>query len=129
MSIFVAQLIKVPYPLLGGQMKLNKKVEIGINAIGALKKRDGFATSKDLAPEVGTTISSLEQVMRNLRQGGIVTVKKGPGGGYCLNKDNEVTAYTVAIAVGRFGEVDASDQSASSQLRQSILQAYHNVKL
>lgn len=111
-------------------MKLNKKVEIGINAVGALKKREGFSSSKDLAAEVGTSVNFLEQIMRNLRQGGIVNVKRGPGGGYALNKENEVTAYSVAKAVGRFNDgVDAEDQSVSAQLRNNILQAYQNVKL
>lgn len=112
-------------------MKLNKKVEIGINAVGALKKREGFASSKDIAAEVGTTVNFLEQIMRNLRQGGIVNVKRGPGGGYSLNKESEVTAYSVAKAVGRFNEgSDATEQSdVSNQLRQSIVQAYQNVKL
>lgn len=111
-------------------MKLNKKVEIGLNAITALKKREGFASSKDIAAEVGTTVNFLEQIMRNLRQGGIVNVKRGPGGGYSLNKETEVTAYAVAKAVGRFNDgVNTEDQSVANQLRQNILQAYQNVKL
>lgn len=112
-------------------MKLNKKVEIGINAVSALKRREGFASSKDIAAEVGTTVNFLEQIMRNLRQGGIVNVKRGPGGGYALNKENEVTAYSVAKAVGRFNdELDTpNDPHPSAQLRNNILQAYQNVKL
>lgn len=111
-------------------MKLNKKLEIGINAVSALKKREGFVRTSDIAEEIGTTVNFLEQIMRNLRTGGIVVVKRGPGGGHSLNKESELSAYDVAKAVGRFQDnlVDG-DVSLNAQLRNNILEAFRNTKL
>jgi Rrf2 family protein len=111
-------------------MKLNKKLEIGINAVTALRTRDGFVRTADIAKEIGTTVNFLEQIMRNLRTGGLVTVKRGPGGGYSLNKDSDLTAYSVAKAVGRFPDnlIDG-DASAPSQLRKNIVEAFRSTKL
>lgn len=111
-------------------MKLNKKLEIGINAVSALKKREGFVRTADIATEIGTTVNFLEQIMRNLRTGGIVTVKRGPGGGYSLNKETEITAYSVAKAVGRFNDnLKDGDVSLTAQLQKNILEAFRNTKL
>lgn len=111
-------------------MKLNKKLEIGINAVSALKKREGFVRTADIAQEIGTTVNFLEQIMRNLRTGGIVTVKRGPGGGYSLNRESELSAYSVAQAVGRFKDSPAEeDASLPAQLRKNIMEAFRNTKL
>lgn len=111
-------------------MKLNKKLEIGINAVSALKKREGFVRTADIAGEIGTTVNFLEQIMRNLRTGGIVTVKRGPGGGYALNKESELSAYNVAKAVGRFTEDEGrGDDSLTGTLRRNIVDAFINTKL
>jgi Rrf2 family transcriptional regulator, iron-sulfur cluster assembly transcription factor len=111
-------------------MKLNKKLEIGINAVTALKKREGFVRTADIAIEIGTTVNFLEQIMRNLRTGGIVTVKRGPGGGYSLNKESDLTAYAIAKAVGRFPDnLKNGDLSLPDQLRNNIVQAFINTKL
>lgn len=113
-------------------MKLNKKVEIGINAIEALKKRETFVRTKDIAVEVGTTVNFLEQIMRNLRTDGLVLVRRGPGGGYMLNKEAQVTALDVANAVGRNLGLDldqATTVSSVNELRKNILEAFANTKL
>lgn len=111
-------------------MKLNKKLEIGINAVSALKKREGFVRTADIASEIGTTVNFLEQIMRNLRTDGIVTVKRGPGGGYSLNTEADLTAYSVAKAVGRFSNnLKDGDVSLTAQLQKNILEAFRNTKL
>lgn len=114
-------------------MKLNKKLEIGINAIAALKKRGantGPVKTALLAEEIGTTPNFLEQIMRNLRVSGIVSVQRGPGGGYSLNHDPELTAYAVAKAVGRFPDnLNDGDASVPAQLRKNILEAFRSTKL
>lgn len=109
-------------------MKLNKKVEIGMNAVVALKKREGFVKTADIASEVGTTINFLEQIMRNLKNGGIIDVKRGPGGGYALKKEKEVTAYIVAKAVGRFPDT-VQPSTLADQLHNNIVEAFRQVKL
>lgn len=111
-------------------MKLNKKLEIGINVVTALDKHDGFMRTADLAKEVRTTINFLEQIMRNLRTAKIVQVRRGPGGGYCLNKYMPYTAYDVAKAVGRFGDnLKHGDVSATAQLQKNIIEAFRNTKV
>lgn len=105
-------------------MKLTKNVEIGINALNALKSKTDYARVADLAVEVGTTIHFLEQIMRNLKNAGLVTVKRGPGGGYVLQKDAKITAYQVAQALGKdFGTLRL-DEAPVSRLHKSIVDAF-----
>ena len=111
-------------------MKLNKKVEIGMNVVGALQKRQGFVRTADLATEIGAPKSFLEQIMRDLRTGGIVDVKHGPTGGYALKKDTELTAYSVAKAVGRFPDDELpADSGLSGILKKNIEEAFKSTKL
>lgn len=110
-------------------MKLNKKLEIGMSAVKALKNKVGPTRTSDLAVEIGTTVNFLEQIMRNLRNEGIVGVKRGPGGGYFLVVPSIVTAYHVAKAVGRdMGEL-RFDESPTSRLSKSIIDAYLNTTI
>jgi len=111
-------------------MKLNKKLEVGINAVNMLKNREGPTRTSDLANTIDTTINFLEQVMRNLRQAGLVTVRRGPGGGYVLNRENgPITAWHVAKAVGRdFGTV-SFDQAPTSRLNKAIVDAFINTTI
>lgn len=109
-------------------MKLNKKVELGIKAVNALKGRIAPTRTADIASQVGTTINFLEQIMRNLRAAGLVTVKRGPGGGYMLNEDKLITAYLVAEAVGRKLGAPSTDGTPNGRLKNAILEAfYHTV--
>jgi len=110
-------------------MKLTKKVELGINAVNALKNCDKPVRTQDLAVQVGTTLHFLEQIMRNLRSAGIVTVKRGPGGGYTLASATAVTAHAVATAVGRdFGTV-TNDESPVDRLSKAVTEAFMNTTI
>jgi len=111
-------------------MKLNKKVELGINAVTALKKYETPVRTQDLAAEIGTTQHFLEQVMRNLRTAGIVASVRGPGGGYKLvPTTTPITALHVAKAVGRdFGTLSL-DQAPMSRLGKAITEAFLNTTL
>lgn len=106
-------------------MKLNKKVELGIKAVNALKNRQTPTRTADIASEVGTTVNFLEQIMRNLRSAGIVTVKRGPGGGYSLDTSKTVTAYLVAQAVGRELGTPSADGTSTGRLKNAILDAFY----
>lgn len=110
-------------------MKLNKKVELGIKAVEALKKYDAPSKISDLATEIGTTVNFLAQIMRNLRNEGIVTVKRGPGGGYVLPKDSTVTAYHVAKAVGRDFGILSLDEAPMSRLTKAVTEAFLNTTI
>lgn len=110
-------------------MKLTKKVELGINAVTALKKYPNPVRTQDLATEIGTTLNFLEQVMRNLRVAGIVVSVRGPGGGYKLASTEPVTAYAVAKAVGRdFGEMSLDDKPMN-RLSKAVTQAFQETVL
>lgn len=110
-------------------MKLNKKVELGINAVNALKKYETPVRIQDIAVEVGTTVTFLAQIMRNLRDAGIVTVKRGPGGGYVLTKGSTVTAYHVAKAVGRDFGTMSLDDAPLSRLGKALTEAFVNTTI
>ena len=110
-------------------MKLNKKLEIGINAVNILKTKTTATRTSDLALEIGTTVNFLEQIMRNLRTAGIVTVKRGPGGGYSLNRETfgNVTALDVANAVGRnISSTTTTGGAPVGRLNQAIVDAFVN---
>jgi Rrf2 family iron-sulfur cluster assembly transcriptional regulator len=93
-------------------MKLNKKLELGVNVVNELKNHQGPARVRDLAVKVNTTTAFLEQVMRNMRQAGLVTSTRGPGGGYSLSANQpNITAYHVAKAVGHdFGVLNLGNE-------------------
>jgi Rrf2 family protein len=111
-------------------MKFNRHLEIGINAVIALKKRNTPTRVQDLLEEVGTTQNFLEQVMRKLRVEGIVVSVRGPGGGYVLaNTPTPITAYHVAKAVGRDFGVLSLDQAPMDRLGKAITDAYLNTVL
>src|SRR5271167_4098883 len=106
-------------------MKLNKKVELGINAVSALKKYANPVRTQDLAVEIGTTQHFLEQVMRNLRTAGIVVSVRGPGGGYKLvPSPTPISALQVAKAVGRDFGVLSLDEAPMSRLGKAITEAF-----
>jgi len=110
-------------------MKLNKKVELGINVVNAMKKYDKAVRTQDLATEIGTTTHFMEQIMRYLRNDGIVASVRGPGGGYVLAKDRTITAYHVAKAVGRDFGVMSLDEAPLSRLSKALIEAFVNTTI
>lgn len=112
-------------------MKLTRKLEIGINAVNVLKTKTGPTKVADMTTDVGTTVNFLEQIMRNLREAGIVSVKRGPGGGYILNKEAPVTAMQVARALKSepVASDSAIDQSPVGRLNQALKLAFLNTSI
>jgi Rrf2 family iron-sulfur cluster assembly transcriptional regulator len=109
-------------------MKLTKNVEISMNALKVLKSKEGFVRVQDMASEVGTTVHFLEQIMRKLKNAGLVDVKRGPGGGYAFKRDlGEVNAFQVASAFGKFSlSLNADDTSPANRLKLSVAEAFRN---
>lgn len=111
-------------------MKLNKKLELGIKAVEKLKTLGTEPVrTQDLAVQIGTTTSFLEQVMRNLRIAGIVTATKGPNGGYSLAGKVQVTAFQVAKAVGRDFGTEKIDGTPTSRLSLALTRAFQDTVL
>jgi Rrf2 family protein len=51
------------------------------------KRGEGYLTTTDLSPRLGLSISYLENILKPLKDSGIVLSMKGPGGGYMIRGD------------------------------------------
>lgn len=103
-----------------------------MSVVSALRDRTTFTKTSDLASTIGVSRAFLEQIMRNLRMAGILSVKRGPGGGYALNPDREsFTALDVANAVGNtLGSLTTDSGSDTyNRLTTSIIEAFLNTTL
>lgn len=66
----------------------------------ALFQKKGPVTLADISVKQSISISYLEQLFAKLRQHGLVTGMRGPGGGYCLARDaDEITIANILNAV------------------------------
>ncbi|MDH3560892.1 MAG: Rrf2 family transcriptional regulator, partial [Gammaproteobacteria bacterium] len=66
----------------------------------ALHQDKGPVTLADISAQQSISISYLEQLFARLRQNGLVTGMRGPGGGYCLARSaSEITIATILNAV------------------------------
>ena len=110
-------------------MKLNKKLEIGINAVSALKKKKDLVKTAALANEIGTTPTFLVQIMHALRVADIVIVRRGQGGGFTIDKDKEIMAYAIAKAVGALDDNLKGEKGSVLELRRKLVDAFKNTKL
>jgi len=83
-------------------MKLSTKGRHAVTAMMelALYQKQGPVTLADISVKQSISISYLEQLFSKLRQHGLVTGMRGPGGGYCLARDaGEITIATILNAV------------------------------
>lgn len=53
----------------------------------ASQRNAGYLATTDLSPRLGISISHLENILKPLRDCGLVAAIKGPGGGYMLQGD------------------------------------------
>lgn len=113
-------------------MRINKRTEVGIKAIGVLRTKGTPTKTKVLSDEISTTVSFLEQVMCELSKAGIVFVKRGKSGGYVINPDyQEITAYNVASALGQEFNIYLSGPPTNSteRLNYEITEAFLRTKI
>jgi Rrf2 family iron-sulfur cluster assembly transcriptional regulator len=83
-------------------MKLSTKGRHAITAMMELALRDskGPVTLADISVEQSISVSYLEQLFARLRNHGLVTGMRGPGGGYCLRRPaTEITIAEILSAV------------------------------
>jgi Rrf2 family transcriptional regulator, iron-sulfur cluster assembly transcription factor len=105
-------------------MKLNRQLELAINAVNALKNEHKPVRTQDVALKIGATTHFLEQIMRKLRVYGIVASVRGPGGGYTLAQPSTpITTYDVALAVGH-SFVSNVSEGPTTRLNNAVIQAY-----
>lgn len=50
------------------------------------KRAKGYVTATEMAPDLGLSVSHLENILKSLRDHGIVTSTRGPGGGYAISE-------------------------------------------
>jgi len=66
----------------------------------ALQHEKGPVTLADISSQQSISISYLEQLFARLRQQGLVTGMRGPGGGYCLARPaSEITIANILASV------------------------------
>lgn len=83
-------------------MKLSTKGRHAITAMMelALRNEQGPVTLADISVEQSISVSYLEQLFARLRNHGLVTGMRGPGGGYCLRRPaTEITIAEILSAV------------------------------
>ncbi len=83
-------------------MKLSTKGRHAVTAMMelALQRDKGPVTLADISAQQSISISYLEQLFARLRQHGIVTGMRGPGGGYCLARPaSEITIANILATV------------------------------
>ena len=83
-------------------MKLSTKGRHAITAMMelALRNNKGPVTLADISAEQSISVSYLEQLFARLRNHGLVTGMRGPGGGYCLRRPAaEITIAEILSAV------------------------------
>ena len=73
---------------------------------------EGYVTTTDLSPRLGLSISHLENILKPLKDEGIVLSMKGPGGGYMIRGDvSMISIWDVA----RVFEKTLMDEDPSNQ--------------
>ncbi|HYQ71399.1 MAG TPA: Rrf2 family transcriptional regulator [Gammaproteobacteria bacterium] len=83
-------------------MKLSTKGRHAVTAMMelALQHNKGPVTLADISAQQSISISYLEQLFARLRQHGLVTGMRGPGGGYCLAMPaSEITIANILSTV------------------------------
>ena len=96
-------------------MKLSTKGRHAVTAMMelALQHEKGPVTLADISTQQSISISYLEQLFARLRQHGLVTGMRGPGGGYCLARPAH--EITIANILSTVDEVSRRDDQPLAQ--------------
>ena len=96
-------------------MKLSTKGRHAVTAMMelALKHKKGPVTLADISAQQAISISYLEQLFARLRQHGLVTGMRGPGGGYCLARP--AAEITIANILATVDDVTRREEQPHTQ--------------
>lgn len=96
-------------------MKLSTKGRHAVTAMIelALQHRNGPVTLADISAQQSISISYLEQLFARLRQHGLVTGMRGPGGGYCLARP--AAEITIARILATVDDVSRREEMPHTQ--------------
>ena len=82
------------------------------------QRGEGYMTTTDLSPRLGLSVSHLENILKQLKDDGIVLSMKGPGGGYMIRGDASLISIWDVACVFEKPLVD-EDRSSEDQLHAS----------
>ena len=96
-------------------MKLSTKGRHAVTAMMelALRHNKGPVTLADISAQQSISISYLEQLFARLRQHGLVTGMRGPGGGYCLARP--AAEITIASILATVDDVSRREEMPHTQ--------------
>ena len=103
-------------------MRLTSKGRYAVTAILdiAIHQENGLVSVKDIAKRQNISESYLEQLLGRLRQAGLVSSQRGPGGGYSLK--DEPSNVSVSLVIQAVGEgVDVTLCSGSGDCNLSLI--------
>ena len=101
-------------------MKLSTQSRYGVRALFdiAFHSVEGEAQVKDISRRQEISPRYLEQIFQKLKKAGILGSKRGPSGGYFLNKKPEeiTVGEVVRITEGQFNPVRCQDSENSDKV-------------
>jgi len=100
-------------------MKLSTKGRHAVTAMMelALQHNKGPVTLADISVQQSISISYLEQLFARLRQHGLVTGMRGPGGGYTLSRPaTEITIAEILATVDEVSRREDMPETTGAQL-------------
>jgi Rrf2 family protein len=100
------------------------------------KRAKGYVTATEMAPDLGLSVSHLENILKSLRDHGIVTSTRGPGGGYAISETGwSQSVWDVVVifedTLGQANDLNPNDSIASYErgLEQTMQQALSGLSL
>ena len=89
--------------------KTTKAIELCVLLAG--QRSAGYLTTRDLSPRLGLSISYLENILKPLKEQGLVLSMKGPGGGYMIKGDVSLISIWDVARVFETSLLDVEDGS------------------
>lgn len=89
-------------------MRLSRKAQYALLFTIYLTKT-GLTRTQDVSASLGISQNFIEQIARDLRRANIISVKRGPGGGYQISDGTRPTVTDVLVAVGVTGLMSEKD--------------------
>lgn len=110
-------------------MKFNQRTNYALNILGyLLKYPEERVTSAEIAEEHALSQSFVSLVLRDLKLAGIVKPKKGPGGGYLLNKSaDKIKLKDVMLAVEEDFNNSESIELFTDNLCKNVLCSFDDI--
>ena len=111
-------------------MKLSVKVDYGCRVLAQLARHHGegrFAHIEELARIEAVPANYLVQILSELRNGGLITSRRGKQGGYILSRSPEkITLYDIVKLIE--GELLELSGNADGQSGRRVQQVWHEVR-